>query len=175
MRNFRDHSVNRDAVKALVTVFGPREAARQANLPPGTVFSWCRRFKWKKAACVKPTNGINGGPQTAPERDAADILAQAMAKHKEESTLNLAHYTAKAAKAAVKATDPLKVARNVRDVAQVYRVLYPPEEGGELVEGAILVGGAAVVDDHREMLALAEEVQEADVRQEIPDSRPEGD
>lgn len=183
MQRFRDHSVDRTAVKALVAVYGPREAARQANLPSSTVLSWCRRYKWKKAAVLPRTNGINGMNSVVP-RDAGDALAEAMAKHKENSTLHLAEFTAKAAKQASRLKDPLGKARAVRDVAQVYRTLYPPEEGGELIEGGMLVGAAVVKDDPAEMLAeTGMQIQDAEVikvvdtnvRQEVSDSRPESD
>lgn len=172
-RNKRDWSVNRDAVKALVAVYGPRETSRQTKLPLGTVLSWCRRYKWKKAALVLPTSGINGGVQEARGEDAGDVLTKALLNHRNQSTLNLAHYVDKAAKAAVKAKEPLGIAKNVSHVAQVYKTLYPPEQGGELIEGQILIGAAAVTDNHAEMMAIAEEV--SDVRQELSDQRPQGD
>lgn len=181
VQRFRDHSVNRDAVKALVAVYGPREAARQSGLPPGTVFSWCRRYKWKKAATLPRTNGINGMSGVVP-RDAGDAITEAMAKHREESTLNLAKFTAKASKQAANLKNPLEKARAVRDVATVYSTLWPPEDGGEMVEGQILIGAAQVTDNHAEMIAQAEisdvsseGAQQHNVRQELPDPRPESD
>lgn len=164
-----------------MAVYGPREAARQAQLPVGTVLSWCRRYKWKKADRIPRMTGINGMSDVVP-RDAGDAISEALAQHREDSTLHLAKFTAKAAKQASKLNDPLSKARAVRDVAQVYRTLYPPEEGGELVEGAILVSSGMVKDDPVEMLAGTEaeimdtevvKVDDTNVRQEIPDQRPQ--
>ena len=172
----RDFSLDRTAVKALVAVYGPREAARQANLPVGTVLSWSRRYKWKKASFIPRGTGINGD-KPGDGRDAGDVLRDALEKHREESTLHLAKFTANASKQAAKSTNPLDVARKVRDVAGVYATLWPAEEGSELMEGAILIGAAKVTDNPREMLAITENlpIQEADVREELPDQRPEGD
>lgn len=166
MQRVRDHSIDRMAVKALVAVYGPREAARQSGLPTGTVLGWCAKFKWKKAdRIVRGTRAHENNPMTG--KDPAQVLTEALQNHKDESTLHLAKYVEKASKAASKSEKPLEVARQVRDVSQVYKTLYPPEEGGEMIEGAILVGGMKVKDDPQEMLA--------NVRQELPDQRPAGD
>jgi len=158
---------NLDAVKALVTIYGPSEASKLSGVPIGTIQGWCYRYKWRMAKNIpKPKSNllISG-------KDAGDAIADAMARHKQEAEVNLAHYAAKAAKRAVQHGDPLKIARNVRDAAAVYRTVFPPEEGGEMVEGAILVGGARVTDNPTEMLAAAEVIE--DVREELPDQRPE--
>jgi hypothetical protein len=168
---YRDHSISRDAVKALVAVYGPSEAARQAKLSRNTVLTWCRRFKWKKAAVIPRSSGKNGMSGIVPE-DAGDAIVRAMAAHKEEAEVNLAHYAANAARQAAKLKDPLEKARNVRDAAAVFRAVFPEEQGGEMVEGAILVGAALVRDDPVEMLAVT---QIEDVRKDLSDQRPEGD
>jgi hypothetical protein len=159
MQRFVDRSVDRQAVKALVAVYGPREAARQAGLPFGTVSSWCRRFSWKKAARIERTTGINGASLIA-GKDAADALSDALNSHKEASTLNLAKFTERASSKAARHGDPLSVARNVRDVAQVYRTVWPVQEEGSIIEEAILIGTAKVTDNPQEMLAH--------VREELP-------
>jgi len=159
MSKKRDWSINRDAVKALVAVYGPREAARQSKLPYGTVSCWCRRYKWKKADRLTRTSGINGDP-SLPQDDAATALLKAMAQHKEESTLNLAEYVRNASKQAKNTKkDPLQHARQVRDVASVYNTIWPAESEGELIEGAILIGAAPVKDNPAEMLAKATVVE----------------
>lgn len=157
MQRFRDQSIDRQAVKALVAVYGPREAARQAGLPPGTVLAWCRRFKWKKADRITRTTGINGNSPIA-HKDAAQVLTEALQKHKEDSTLHLAQFTSKAAKQASNLENPLEKARQVRDVAAIYSTLYPPDEGGEMIEAAILLGKAPVKDNPPEMLANVREI-----------------
>lgn len=156
----RDWSINRDAVKALVAVYGPREAARQAKLKECTVLRWCARYGWKKASRLIHTNGINGDPSIPMTDDAGDALVKAFQKHKEQSTLNLAHYTAKASKQAAKLSNPLEKARQVRDVATVYKTLWPAEEGGKLIEGEILIGTMKVRDNPEEMLAMTEKLPE---------------
>ena len=102
----------------------------------------------------------------APRSDLAN--AEAMANHKQEATVNLAHYAAKASKQALQVEDPLSHARQVRDVAAVYRTIYPPEDGGELIEGAILIGAGVVKDN-------PVEIQERviDVRENVSDQGPE--
>jgi hypothetical protein len=164
-----DKSVDKAAVRALVAVYGGREAAKLSGLPLGTVLSWCYRYGWRKAKVpMRPRGGlpISGkGP--------VEAIVDALEKHKEESTMHLAEFTARAAKKAAKHADPLSVARNVRDVAHVYRAVWPEEEGGEMVEGAILVGTAQVKDDPVEM--LAETVPLEDVREEFSDQGSQGD
>ena len=160
-----DKSVNKEAVRALVAVYGAAEAAKQSGVPFGTVKSWCFRYGWHKIRHLpraKVTCAIsNKGP--------VEALISAMEKHREESSLNLAAYTAKASRKAADHADPLAIARNVRDVASVYSTVWPPDEGGEMVEGAILVGGAPVKDDPSEMLEVI------DVREALPDAGPQGD
>jgi hypothetical protein len=171
MQRYVDHSIDKGAIKALVAVYGPREAARQAGLPQGTVLYWATKYKWRKADRIPRSTGINGMSGIIP-KDAGDAISDAMAQHKEEATVRLAQYTAKAARKASQLKDPLEKARNVRDVAAVYRAVWPEEQGGEMVEGAILVGGAAVRDNPVEMLALT---TPGDVREELSDQRPQGD
>lgn len=180
----RDWSINREAVKALVAVYGPREAARQAKIPYGTMCTWCRKFSWKKAERLVHMTGKNGDPSVPMKDDAGDALIRALQNHKEISTLNLAHYTAKAAVQAAKLKDPLEKARNVRDVAAVYQAVWPEMESGELIEAAILVGGMVVKDDPKEILEAARDPHHTsniehhtleDVREELPNQRPESD
>lgn len=102
--------------------------------------------------------------------DAGDALLKAMASHKEASMLNLAKFTEKASAQAAKLEHPLDKARAVRDVAGVFTTLWPQEQGGELIEGAILIGAMPVKDNPQEMLEVT-----ADVREVLPDQRPEGD
>ena len=172
--NKRDWSINREAVKALVAVYGPNETARQTGIPRGTVMSWCRRYKWKKSGTLIHTSGINGNPGVA-SKDAADAISEVMAKHREKSTVHLAEYVHRASRVAAKTSKPLDVARKVRDVASVYHTLYPPEQGGELLEGGILIGMDKVTDNPKEMLEKSVEAEViTDVREELSDQRPEG-
>lgn len=159
-------SVAMQAMKALVAVYGPREAARVSGIPSGTVCSYASVHKWKKAAINRPANTVG----TTGQRDVTDVLIAAMEKHKQESQLHLAEYTANASRKAAEHRDPLEVARKVRDVAGVFQVLYPPETEGGLIEGAILIGEAKVTLNPQETLACAEVIE--DVRPELPDAGP---
>jgi hypothetical protein len=87
--------------------------------------------------------------------------------------MNLALYVDRAAKKAARHEEPLAISRQVRDVASVHKTLWPVEEGGELIEGAILVGTAKVTPNTMEIEAMAREVD--DVRAELPDQGPAGD
>jgi hypothetical protein len=169
----RDYSIDKSALKALVAVYGPREAARQAGIPSGTVTKWASRYKWKKAVFIKRGTG-DQEPSALAGKDAGDLLKEALENHRESSTLHLAQYTANASKKAAEHRDPLEVARKVRDVAGVYQTLWPLEEQSGLIEGAILIGGAKVSDDTVEMAQLIKDAEVDDVRQELPDQGSAG-
>ena len=157
----RDYSIDKSAIKALVTLHGPRGAARLAGLPVGTVLSWSRRYKWKRAVLHTPPSTVTTAakPGAALEgKDASDMLRETMENTRINSTLHLANYVEKASKDASKHKNPLDVARKVRDVAGVYQVLYPPEEGNELIEASILIGAAKVTDDPKEIEAHVREI-----------------
>jgi hypothetical protein len=156
---------DRAAVKALVAVFGPREAARQAGLKEGTVCQWCRRYHWKKADRVALRKRMDALPGAG--KDPAEALIEALQRFRDRSTLDLAQYVANAAKDAAKEKEPLGIARKVRDVAQVFSVVHPPEEGGEMIEGGILLGTARVAEATEEILA--------NVRETLPDPGSQGD
>ena len=125
------------AMKALVSVYGTREAARVSGIPYGTIASYAFKYKWKKAVFKSQSNKV---PDGVTGKGAAEVLEEALEKHRTDSTLNLARYVDKAARQAAKVEDPLSVARKVRDVAGVHQVLFPKEEENGLIEGAILLG-----------------------------------
>lgn len=166
-KNYRhDH----DAVKALVALYGPREAARVSGIPYGTIAAWCFRFKWKKANLGRPviTQSVLG-------KDAGDMLKDALESSRDNSVLNLAKYTEKASQKAADSENPLEIARKVRDVAGVFSTIFPQEQGSELIEGAILIGSAKVVDNPQEILEAAKEAEVIDVREELSDQGSAGD
>jgi hypothetical protein len=174
-----DKSIDKAAVKALVAVYGAVEASKLSGVPFGTIKSWCFRYGWRKLRLPERPKGH----LPISNKDPAEAFEAALAEHRDSSTLHLAQYTARAAKKAAQHEEPLEIARSVRDVAQVYKAVWPPEEGGEMVEGAILVGTAQVKDDTAEMLAATEilevrdqmsEVRE-DVREDISDQGPQSD
>ena len=125
-----------DAMKALVAVYGTREAARVSGIPYGTISCYAFKYKWRKAAFRKQ----EGSHEALAGKDAAEVLTEALQKHREDSTLNLAKYVDKAARDAARHGNPLDVARKVRDVAGVHQILFPKEEETGLIEGAILLG-----------------------------------
>lgn len=135
--------VNRDAMKALVSAFGSREAARQTGVPYGTIAAWCRRYKWRRA---QPGIQPDKAGQPIRNQDPGDALTSVLERHKTASTLHLAQFTAKASKQALRGKDALGKARRVRDVAAVYRTLWPEERTGELIEAGILIGQDSVTD-----------------------------
>jgi hypothetical protein len=100
-------------------------------------------------------------------KDPAEALIEALQRFRDRSTLDLAQYVANAAKDAAKEKEPLGIARKVRDVAQVFSVVHPPEEGGEMIEGGILLGTARVAEATEEILA--------NVRETLPDPGSQGD
>lgn len=164
----KQNSIDLSAVKAMVTIYGPRETARRMKLAPGTVLSYCSKYKWRRATGFKRPESVD--PRV---KDAGDVIRESLETSKEQSTLHLAKYTEKASKAASESRNPLDVARKVRDVAGVYSILWPVEAESELIEGAILVGTAKVTDNPKEIMANA--IEAGDVRQELPDAGPAGD
>ena len=74
--------------------------------------------KIKKATGFKQEDG-----------DVSKVLADNFAKDREDTALNLATYARKASKKAADHTDPLEVARKVRDVAGVHSDFMPAGGG----------------------------------------------
>ena len=171
MKHMRHGEPAKAALKALVTMHGPREAARVAGIPFGTVSAMCFKYKWKKAAftALPPSSGNLAG------KDAADMIRESLERHRSDSTLNLARYVDQAAKKAAEHKDPLEVARKVRDVAGVHQILFPKEEDGGLIEGEILIGTRQVTINPEEVAARAKEIPNEDVWPELPDAGPGGD
>jgi len=163
MQKERHRAVDKGAVKALVAIYGPREAARIAGIKAGTVMGWCFRYKWKKIVAPKIGPGVKEDSKID-GMDAADVLRQSLENSKRASTLNLAKYTEKASQKAAEHANPLEVARKVRDVAGVYSTLWPVESEQGLIEGGILIGEAQVLDDPKEIKELT------DVREIVPDA-----
>jgi hypothetical protein len=170
----KKHSL--EAMKTLVALHGTRKAARVSGIPYGTLSAMAFKFRWKKAKFKEPENQA--------EKDAADVVKEEIQQARKDSELNLARYVDNASKEAAKHKQPLEVARKVRDVAGVYQVLYPPDEEGGLIEGAILLGEAAVTNNPREVelstlnpepstLNSQLSTSDPDVRPELPDAGPE--
>jgi hypothetical protein len=73
-------------------------------------------------------------------------LAAILSERKERTKLGLSKYAAEAAEAAGEHPDKLRIAGNVKDVASVHSTLWPEERQEGLIDGAILIGMAKVVD-----------------------------
>ena len=142
------------ALKALITLYGARGAARMAKIPAGTVLAIACKYKWKKATGFVPESEMS-----TRAIDAAELIAKEIAESRQSSQRDLAKYVRNASEKAANHADPLEVARKVRDVAGVFQVLYPPEEEEGLIEGAILIGGAKVTPNLKEIAARAVEVE----------------
>lgn len=163
----RGNDVDRKAIKALVTLFGPREAARQAGLPEGTVTRWAAQFGWKKAIVADT------------RKDAGDMITDAVQNSKKVSTVHLARFVERAAVDAAdetKTPKPLDVARQVKDVAAIYGTLWPHQKQAGIIEGAILIGGAVVTDSEKPVRGkeVTDESNDS-LREELPDQGPPGD
>jgi hypothetical protein len=161
----KKHSL--EAMKTLVALHGTRKAARLSGIPYGTISAMAFKFQWKKAQFKEMENQA--------EKDAGDVVKEEIQRARKDSELNLARYVDKASRDAARHKEPLEVARKVRDVAGVYQVLYPPDEEGGLIEGAILLGEAPVTNNPREveLSTLNPQLSTSDVRAELPDAGPE--
>jgi hypothetical protein len=153
--------IDKSVAKALVVLFGPREAARQLQMNENTMCAWARNNGWKKAT-----------QSPAPTRDLGEIIKTAVERSKQLSTIHLAKYTEKAAIAASESEKPLEVARKVRDVAGVYSTLWPQDKSEKLIEGEILLGVVEVADIAR---VEGEVLDVEPVREELSDGRPPSD
>ena len=79
---------DRALVRSLVEAVGPREAARQLEIAPGTVLSWCKRYGWSKSTRPAPLSPLQSKCNHAP-----DVLNN----YSKTTKLGLAKAAAKAA------------------------------------------------------------------------------
>ena len=138
VRKKRDRNFNYEALKALVVMFGPREAARQAGLKEDTVLKMASRKGWKKAGLPNkhdPTKlkrhlvkfEPNPPGSSICHQSPANALSQALTRFKQQSSVELARYSARAAKALNKHPKPLEVTRKAVDISDVHKTLWPAE------------------------------------------------
>jgi hypothetical protein len=80
-----------------------------------------------------------------------------MSERKDRTKLGLSKYAALAAEEAGEHPNKLSIAGKVKDVASVHSTLWPEETHTELIDGAILIGMAEVVDAPEELLMLQED------------------
>lgn len=131
-------NVNREAVRVLVVAVGVREAARQMNIPAGTVLAWANRGQWlqsKRDAIERKTAAIEQSRNQSPTYDAktgaivsqstaitpADSLANTLADENNRTKLGFSRAAVKVAETAG-AWKPGKIlnkSRELRDVATI--------------------------------------------------------
>jgi len=153
----RDSRINEESLKTLVIAFGPRAAAREANLNVNTVLSLARRRGWKRNNASQPASSqIPSMPaatsaicETKPDstqvsictRSPADSLGLALAGLRSRSTHHLATYVEKASRVAAESDSPLQISRKVKDVSDVHKALWPNEhQRNDILQIGVLVG-----------------------------------
>lgn len=111
-------NVNREAIKALAVVHGPREAARLAGLPEATVLAWSARGKWGQAKPLPAQSIRNQSPSEA--------LRSTIDHRSNKTRLHLSKAVSKAAKHLAKAapTEILSRSRQMNDVARTSSVTF---------------------------------------------------
>jgi hypothetical protein len=146
---------NLDALHALVVAFGPREAARQANLPAGRVLRLAWKHHWQQSLAnfppnkpgrkPKPIAPTHSNPSTSvsiANQSPANALGNALTQLKHKSTMGLATYSAKAATALNKVRNPLDVTRKAVDISDVHKSIWPAEgSGANILQIGFLVQG----------------------------------
>lgn len=91
MPTTQNPSINKEAVKALVLLYGQREAARKAGLNENTVRSWAMRYKWSQQPPPPPQPICNRSP--------ADALATVLAADSEATKIGFSKAARKTAEA----------------------------------------------------------------------------
>ena len=145
-----------------------RELARRMNIPEGTVLYHAMRYGWTQQ--IKAATHPQPVPQSdtiaplkntiAPVQSVQSVslsVAAILAERKERTKLGLSKYVTEAAEQAGEHPDKLGIAGKVKDVASVHGTLWPEETHTELIDGAILIGMAEVVDAPEEVLMLQED------------------
>ncbi len=113
--------IEREAVRLLAIEIGLRPAARKLGLNEDTVCSWAKRETW----FASPAN-----PQTlqAPQAKPGDVLQATLQARKQESRAKLSEYQVRAATEAAAHREPLKITRQVNDLASIHAKVWPEEQ-----------------------------------------------
>ncbi len=109
--------VDKEAVKVLVLQHGQREAARMAGLNENTVRSWAMRYGWS-----------NQEVQPSRNHSVSDNVAATLASRKQQSRSLLSEYQVRAATEAAAHREPLKITRQVNDLASIHSKVWPEEQ-----------------------------------------------
>jgi hypothetical protein len=137
---------------------GLREIARKMNIPEVTVLQHAHRHRWTQqiknatgqvhtassnviaplsSDAITPVQSVQSVPQS---------VAAILNERKERSRLGLSRFAAEAAEQAGEHPNKLLIAGKVKDVAGVHSTLWPEETHTQLIDGAILIGTAQVLD-----------------------------
>jgi hypothetical protein len=87
----------------------------------------------------------------------ADALAATLAERRDKSKLHLSEYVVKASKEAAKHRKPLKIAREVRDVAATHSSVWPEEQRGGanvFASNAVVITDEQIADLRRRLARL---------------------
>jgi hypothetical protein len=133
---------------------GLREIARKMNIPEGTVLAHAKRHGWTQQIQVATQQQSDA---ITPVQSVPQSIAAIMSERKDRTKLGLSKYAALAAEEAGEHPNKLSIAGKVKDVASVHSTLWPEETHTELIDGAILIGMAEVVDAPEELLMLQED------------------
>lgn len=145
-----------ETAKTMVTAYGQSEAARQLNLPLGTVCAWAHRYGWKRVVIERqsaplPVTGGKQSTEALPSKThemcktPSEAIEQSLRSHRTRSTIALAQWTAQASEEAAQAPEKLALAKRVRDVANVHSILWPVDTVRTIIDFDILTGAKAVL------------------------------
>ena len=126
---------------------GLREIARKMNIPEGTVLAHAKRHGWTQQIQVATRHlAVMQSDAITPVQPVPASIAAILGERKDRTKLGLSKYAAEAAEQAAGHRDKPGIAGKVKDVASVHSTLWPEETDTELIEGAILIGTARVLD-----------------------------
>jgi hypothetical protein len=124
-----------------------REIARKMNIPEGTVLTHAKRRGWTQQIQVATQElVVTQSDAITPVQSVPQSIAAILSERKDRTNLGLSKYAAEAAEQAAEHKDKLGIAGKVKDVASVHSKLWPEEPHTQLIDGAILIGTAQVLD-----------------------------
>src|SRR5262249_33422469 len=111
-----------------------REIARKMDIPAGTILAHAKRHGWTQQIQVATQElSVMQSDAITPVQSVPQSLAAILAERKERTKLGLSKYTAEAAEEAAQHRDKLGIAGKVKDVAGVYKTLWPEEAPKEQI------------------------------------------
>lgn len=140
-----------ETAKTLVTAYGQSHAARELNIPLGTICSWAKRYGWKRVIIRRMSaNSLSGGQEQSPKalpsetqqecKTPSEAIEQSLRGHRNRSVVALAQWTAEASEEAAQAPEKLANSKRVKDVAQVHSILWPVDTHTTIIDFDILTG-----------------------------------